>query len=352
MNVLVTGATGFTGWHAAARLREAGHQVRALVRDLEKGRRLLSPLGIEESDLVVGDMTDPEAVSRALDGCDAVLHSAALVSVAAPVTRPVTAPITGPVTSPGASADGFEANVVGTRLVVGGACERGIDSVLFVSSLTAIVDPHADQITAYSPLVECETRYGRSKAASDAFVRQLQAEGKSVSIVYPSAILGPDDPGRSESMSAYRGFLSRMIDSEGGMQFVDVRDLAILFERILSSGAEGRYVAAGSFCTWSSLIDLIEDVTGAKIGRIKAPGWLLRSAGSAGDLIGGLMGRSFPISREAMEVATRWRRVEDSPEIAKMDVHWRDPRETLADLYRWFAERGAIKPGAVPRLME
>ena len=310
MNVLVTGGTGFTGWHAAARLRETGHHVRALVRDLEKGRRLLSPLGIEGSDLVVGDMTDPEAVARALDGCDAVLHSAALVSV----------------TAPGASPDAFEANVVGTRLVVGGACERGIDSILFVSSLTAIVDHHADRITAYSPLVECETRYGRSKAASDAFVRQLQAEGKPVSIVYPSAIIGPDDPGRSESMSAYRGFLSRMIDSEGGMQFIDVRDLAILFERILSTGAEGRYVAAGHFSTWSSLIDLIEDVTGAKIGRIKAPGWILRSAGSVGDLIGGLTGRSFPINREAMDVATRWRRVEDSPEIAKMELCWRDPR--------------------------
>jgi dihydroflavonol-4-reductase len=336
MKVLITGATGFTGWHAAVRLRASGHRVRALVRDLEKGRRLLSPLGIDDSDLVVGDMTDAAAVDRALEGCDAVIHSAALVSV----------------TAPGASDDAFEANVVGTRLVIGGACDRGIESILFVSSLTAIFDHQMDSVTADSPLVESDTRYGRSKADSDAFVRELQAQGKPVAIVYPSAILGPDDPGRSESMSAYRGFLSRMIDSEGGMQFVDVRDLAILFERILVTRARGRYVAGGNFCTWSSLIEKIEAVTGARIGRIKAPGWVLRAAGSAGDLIGRLTGRSFPISREAMEVATRWQRIEDSPEIEKLGIKWRDPNETLADLYRWFALRGAIRPGAVPRLME
>ncbi len=336
MNVLVTGATGFTGWHAARRLCEQGHRVRALVRDLEKARRLLSPLGIADSDLVVGDMTDPSAVARGLDGCDAVLHSAALVSV----------------TAPGASADAFEANVVGTRLVVGGACERGIESILFVSSLTAIFDHRADRITADSPLVESATRYGRSKAASDALVRVLQAEGKPVAIVYPSAILGPQDPGRSESMSAYRGFLRRMIDSQGGMQFVDVRDLAIVFERILSAGAKGRVVAGGTFYTWSSLIADIEDVTGASIGRIKAPGWLLRSAGSVGDGLGRLTGRSFPISREAMEVATRWCLIEDSPQIAEMGVEWRESKETLADVYRWFAEQGAIRPGAIPRLVQ
>ncbi len=68
LSVLVTGATGFAGWHAAARLRSSGHRVRALVRDLDKGRRLLSPLGIEDVDLVVGDMTDPDAVARVVTG--------------------------------------------------------------------------------------------------------------------------------------------------------------------------------------------------------------------------------------------------------------------------------------------
>jgi len=331
LRVLVTGATGFIGWHAAACLRAAGHPVRALVRDREKGLRLLAPLGLEDADLVTGDMTDAAAVSRALDGCSAALHAAAAVSV----------------TARDAS---FGDNVLGTRLVVGGACERGFESVVFVSSLTAIFDARAKATTGDSPLVKSATRYGRSKAESDAFVRSLQDAGAPVASVYPSGVIGPEDPGRSESMRAYRGFTRTMIDSEGGTQFVDVRDLALLLEALLEERVAGRFVAAGEFFEWRALKQCIEEVTGARIRCIAAPGWLLRAGGSVVDLVGRFSGKALPFSREGMEVATRWRPIEDSPEIAQLGVRWRDPKETLTDLYRWFVETGGIPSRALPKL--
>jgi dihydroflavonol-4-reductase len=330
---MVTGATGFTGWHAAAQLRSSGHRVRALVRDSAKARHLLEPLGISRDDLVIGDMTDSAAVDRALEGCDVALHAAAAVSV----------------TQVGGD-EGFEANVVGTELVIGGACERRMELALFVSSVTAIFDPRADEITGDSPLVHSGTRYGRSKAKSDAFVRSLEATGAPVAIVYPSAILGPDDPGRSESMSAYRGFLKTMIGSEGGTQFVDARDLAILFERLLVERCAGRFVAAGRYFSWNELADSIEGVTGAEISRLRAPGWLLRGAGSIADAFSRISGTKMPITREAFEVATRWRPIADAPEIASLGIDWRDPRETLADVYRWLIESGGLPARAAPKL--
>ncbi len=328
---MLTGATGFIGWHAAARLRAAGHRVRALVRDLEKGRRLLAPLGIEDGDLVVGDMTDGVAVDRALEGCTAALHAAAAVSVTA-------------------HAASFDDNVTGTRLVVGGACERGFESVVFVSSLTAIFDAKAKEITASSPLVKSSTRYGRSKAESDAFVRSLQEGGAPVAIVYPGGIIGPDDPGRSESMRAYRSFTQTMIDSEGGTQFIDVRDLALLLERLLEERAAGRFIAAGDFFEWRELMECIEEVTGARIRCIAAPGWLLRAGGSIVDVFSRFSGKTLPFSREGMEVATRWHPIADSPEIAELGVRWRDPKETLTDVYRWFVDTGGIPARALPKL--
>jgi len=333
LHVMVSGATGFTGWHAAARLRASGHRVRALVRDADKAKRLLEPLGIAKEDLVIGDMTDPAAVGRALDGCDAVLHAAAAVSV----------------TQVGAP-DVFDANVTGTKLVMGGACERRVNLAIFVSSVTAIFDPKSGDTTAKSPLVMSATRYGRSKAESDAFVRSLEATGAPVAIVYPSAIIGPDDPGRSESMRAYRGFLKNMIDSEGGTQFVDVRDLALLLERLLVEGRAGRYVAAGPYFSWRELADCIEGVTGAKIRRLRAPGWALRGAGRMADLISHISERQMPISREAFEVATRWRPIADAPEIGRLGIAWRPPEETLSDLYTWFVASGGLEAKAVPKL--
>ena len=51
-----------------------------------------------------------------------------------------------------------------------------------------------------------------------------------------------------------------------------------------------------------------------------------------------------------MEIATRWRRVADSPDVADLGIRWRDPSETLTDVYRFFLDRGALRPSAMPRL--
>src|SRR3954451_11674093 len=72
---LVTGATGFVGWHVARLLLEKGQPVRALVRDPVRSARALRELpGIAT---VHGDLRDPESLARAADGCGAVYHVAA-----------------------------------------------------------------------------------------------------------------------------------------------------------------------------------------------------------------------------------------------------------------------------------
>lgn len=334
--VLVTGATGFTGLHATAALRAAGHRVRVLVRSAEKARQLLEPLGIGADDVVVGDMTERDAVRRAARGCDAVIHAAAVVSV------------TG-----AADERAFDANAEGARVVLGEANAAGLDPIVFVSSLTAILDPKRPELTsAASPLVASATRYGQSKADSDRLARALADEGAPITIVYPSAILGPDDPGRSESMSAFRGFLQFMIDSEGGTQFVDARDLAALFVRIVETRCHGRLVAAGHYLDWADLRSVIAGTTGASIRAIRAPGFVLRGAGRLADVAAKLTGRRLMFGHEAMEVATRWRAIADSPEIAGLGVVWRAPTRTLEDVYRWFLERGAIPAKSVPKLKQ
>jgi dihydroflavonol-4-reductase len=70
---LVTGPTGFTGSHLVRSLVREGHRVRVLVRSAERARAVLSP-GIE---VVMGEIVDPAAVTRAVRGAQVIYHLAA-----------------------------------------------------------------------------------------------------------------------------------------------------------------------------------------------------------------------------------------------------------------------------------
>src|SRR5580704_15384280 len=67
---LVTGASGFVGWHVARLLLERGHRVRALVRPSSA----IPELDVEP---VIGDLRDPASLARAVEGCGLVFHVAA-----------------------------------------------------------------------------------------------------------------------------------------------------------------------------------------------------------------------------------------------------------------------------------
>jgi len=85
VKVLVTGGAGYIGSHAVRELKDAGHDV-AVLDDLSRGHRGSVP---PEVPLVRGDLGDAGSLARALDGVDAVLHFAGLLSVADSVADPV-----------------------------------------------------------------------------------------------------------------------------------------------------------------------------------------------------------------------------------------------------------------------
>ncbi|MEJ2556007.1 MAG: NAD(P)H-binding protein [Anaerolineae bacterium] len=76
--ILVLGGTGMLGQPVARRLKEEGYQVRVLVRDVEKARKLLDA----SFETVQGDVTDPGSLERAMEGCHGV-H----ISVGGPVDQ-------------------------------------------------------------------------------------------------------------------------------------------------------------------------------------------------------------------------------------------------------------------------
>jgi hypothetical protein len=81
MFVLVTGGTGYVGSNTIAALVAAGHRVRVLARSEQRVAAALAPLGVDGVESVIGDVTDPDAVERALEDCEAVIHAASVFSM-------------------------------------------------------------------------------------------------------------------------------------------------------------------------------------------------------------------------------------------------------------------------------
>jgi nucleoside-diphosphate-sugar epimerase len=281
-------------------------------------------------------MTDPASVDEAMEGCDAVLHTAALVSIGSERADEV-----------------LRSNLRGTELVIGGAAERGIERILYLSSLGALFHPQASDIKADSEVAESRNPYSRSKANAELYVRRLQREGAPISTVYPSAILGPDDPALSEAMKGVAIFVETCIlRSAGGYLSVDVRDLAALQRRLLEERRAGGYIAAGHFLAWPALGDLLDSITGHRVRRLPGPGWLLRGLGRAGDLAKRVVAFELPLTYEAMCFATQMPPIADSPELAELGIRFRDPVETYTDALRWLLRAGHLDAEYAPRLAD
>jgi uncharacterized protein YbjT (DUF2867 family) len=166
VKVLVTGGSGFVGSHAVRALVAAGHEPRLLARSPEKARAVVAALGAPGVEVVAGDVTDRASVAAALAGCDAVLHAAAAVEI-------------------GRGADVFAANVAGNRNVLGLAAERGLDPIVYTSSVIAMFPPPGPVMTVDDPVASFASAYGRSKSEGGRQARALQAQGLPVAWVAP-----------------------------------------------------------------------------------------------------------------------------------------------------------------------
>ena len=335
MRVLVTGATGFIGSHAAVAFARAGHRLRCLVRDRAKLERVLATHRIACDDVVVGDVTDTEMTARALEDCDAVVHTAAVVALEASRANEV-----------------LGTNLRGVQNVVGGAHARGIDTILYVSSAGALWNPGGQVITADSPLAAARSAYARSKAESERYVRDLQERGAPIRCVYPCGVIGPHDPGLSEGNHTLRVFLrDLMVITSSGFSVVDARDLAVLLAALLASDTgSGRFVVGGHYLPWGDVVELMDELTGRRVRRYRIPGPLLRALGRVGDAVKRVVPFDFPLTGEAMDFATMWPTAITSPEIERLGVRFREARESYADAIRWMVEAGHLEPSLAGRL--
>lgn len=334
MKTLITGGTGFVGSHVCRQQMAAGHAVRLLVRDIEKASDYYRRLGEGIPELVIGDVTDSASVKTALEDCDAVVHAAA-----------------GTPMQTGSTEKLFRVNVDGVKHVVGSALERGIDRIVCISSITAIFNSDGAKVTPAAPLVQSSLPYGQSKVEAEVYLRALQAQGAPIAIVYPGGVIGPDDPGFSDSFKALKHRMENgfRIFGDGGMQYIDVRDLAAFVCSLVQSSGSGRFLMPGVYCTWTELADIIETVSGCQLQRIPAQGWKLRLVGRMTDFLRHFRTIDSPISAETMRYATLWPNISNTDELVTRGLALRSANDTFCDAIAWMVKAGHLDASQCPK---
>ena len=320
MRVLITGGTGFVGGWTAKAVADAGHSVRFLVRNPAKLRNAVAKLGVDVSDSAVADITDRVAVREALQGCDAVVHSAALVA-----------------TDPRQTAEMLATNMQGAQNVLGQSVELGLDPIVHVSSFTALFHPDLDKLTADLPVVGGADGYGTSKAQVEIYARGLQDAGAPVNISYPGMVLGPPVGDQfGEAGEGVRAALQMhaIPGRSAAWLIVDVRDLAALHAALLEPGrGPRRYTAGGHRVPAAELANLLGDVAETPMVAVPIPDTALRVAGAVLDRANRFLPFETPFTWAGMQYYTQMPASDDSPSERELGITYRDPRETIADTF-------------------
>jgi nucleoside-diphosphate-sugar epimerase len=313
--------------------------VRLLVRNPKRIDESLTPIGVTIDDYVVGDIRDEAVVATALDGCDAVVHAAAEVSVERRRAATVLA-----------------TNPRGTQVVIDGAIERGLDPIVHVSSVSALFRPGVPLMHADLPPAEVHTAYGQSKSQAEAHARRRQAEGAPVVITYPSAVFGPP-AGQSmgESIRALDVYVRfGFVLSAGALSVIDVRDLAAIHAAALQPGrGPRRYMCGGHFLRMPEYARLLHEVTGRRFPVLPMPEAGLRGLGSVMDAAMSVLPIDSVFTNEGMTILTRWVPTDDSAVHDDLGIELRDIRETVRDALAGLVSLGRLTAGqageAAPR---
>ena len=277
---LVTGASGFLGWHVARHLVERGQRVRALVRPPSEIREL-------EIESVAGDLRDPASLERAAAGCGLVFHVAADYRLWAADESEL-----------------YRSNVGGTRNVLQAARNAGVDRVVYTSTVGCIGVPPGGEGDEDRPvtLEEMKGAYKRSKFLAERVALEFAASGLPVVIVNPTAPIGDHDikptPTGKIVLDFLKGDMPAFIDT--GLNVVDARDVAIGQLLACERGRSGeRYILGSENLTLAQILGKLAAISGRPVPTVQLP---------------------YAVAYAAGVVTTAWARITGKPPRAPLDA--------------------------------
>ncbi len=327
MKVSITGATGHLGGVIARELHHRQYDIKALLRSEVPDNFQEIPI-----EWVKGDLQNKEALSKLMDTCDAVIHSAGLISIHGDQGGKV--PLT---------------NVEGTRNIMDAAKAAGVNRVIYISSIQAYQQKPSNEILDENrpKATDQSFAYDRSKRDGENIALSYVSNEMEVIVVNPTTIVGPFDYKPSKLGQAiiqiYSGKLPFVLN--GGTDYCDVRDLAHAIVNGLTMGRSGEsYLLGGKWHSLKELAKTIEACTGKKIKVTSLPtifAWI----GLPFEAITARIKNKEPImSREAIVAVTDGNRhISSAKARNELQYKTRPLHESIKDLCDWFKKNGYLE---------
>jgi dihydroflavonol-4-reductase len=330
--VLVTGAGGFIGSALARHLLDREVEVVALVEPgADAGN--LETMDVKQ---VVGDLREPASVQKAISGCRAAFHVAALYRFWA--------------RDPG---DFYSVNVGGTRNVLAAAAEAGVERLVYTSTVGTLGLEQVSGTTAadersFPEIHHLYGSYKRSKYVAEHEVLRAAAEGLPVSLALPTFPLGPGDRAPTPTGKLVLDFLNGRVPGyvDTVLNVVHVDDVAAGHVLALEKGRPGRsYILGGENLSLERVLGELATLTGLPRAKLKVPRSVSLAVAGVSELVEGKILRRHPsIPLEAARMSTSTMAFDDTRARSELGYAPRPAVQALEASARWFVDSGAVVP--------
>jgi len=331
----LTGASGFVGGAVLRELLQRGWEVRALVRPSSDRRNLQGHQGSLES--YTGDLRDPASLERGLEGCQALFHVAARYSLWNPRPREI-----------------YADNVEGTRNVLEAARRKGVEKVVYTSTVGTIhipPDGSPGDESRLHELHEIHGHYKRSKLLAELEARRFASEGLPVVIVHPSAPVGPFDIKPTPTGQMIVDFLlGRMTAyTDTGLNIVGVEDVAVGHVLAHQRGRPGEgYILGGENMSLLEIFRSLSSITGIPAPRARIPRSVLAPIAFLSEGWARITRKPPRVSWEAVRLAGRYMYFSSARAERELGYQPGSARAALERAVEWFEKNGYSRQGGSP----
>lgn len=259
--VAVSGATGFIGSALVRLMLEQGRDVRALVEPGANPRHLddLPESLAKRLDRVEVDVCDFVGMARALDGCEAFHHLAAVYRIWMPDPEPL-----------------YRVNLEGTTVALLAAQAAKVKRVVYTASIAAVGhrdDGPSDETTPWN-LHPVANPYILSKHQSERIALRFAESGMPVVVVNPAFPFGPRDAAPTPTGQMILSLLQRKVPAvaAGGFCAIDVGDVAAGHLAAETLGRVGeRYILGNHNVTFEEFAGVVCRLGGVPAPKLRVP---------------------------------------------------------------------------------